>query len=268
MTTIARIASITKNGWTELSSGVSYVTIEPDPTMVAKPDILIRIGTADPGAGVTEGIRRNVQELPLQISGLLANERVYARSVDETTALVVQRFDLPNMRLAAGEEHLGEVGGVTLVAKASPTVDTSGYIANDALFSKQAMTVARIAAGSGRLTRIAVRSRTVVTVQMFLHIFDSDPTASTLTRSSPVSIHANDQARILKTLSIPPSQWNSLRGQSPWLTAELLGISAEMTNLGFKLASGTDMFFVVETAGVHAPGTTTDINLIVESESN
>lgn len=172
------------------------------------------------------------------------------------------------VRLLAGEEHLGEVGGVTLVAKASPTTDTANYLANDALFSKQAMTVARIAAGSGRLTRIAVRSRTAVNVQMFLHIFDSDPTLSTLTRNSPIAIHTTDQPRILKTLSIPPSQWNSLRGQSPWFTAELLGISAEMTNLGFKLASGTDMFFVVETAGAHVPGTTSDINLIVESESN
>lgn len=114
------------------------------------------------------------------------------------------------------------MGQYTTVAKPTITVDTSAYADGDDIAGKITVSVARGKGGAGLLTRLQLRSRTNITVQTFLHVFDRNPSASTFTKNSAMALASADYAKLLKTFVVAAADWVAPKGVSPWYTVELL----------------------------------------------
>lgn len=110
----------------------------------------------------------------------------------------------------------------TTVAKPTLVVDTAAYADGDDIAGKIPVPVARGKGGAGLLTRIQLRSRTNITVQTFLHVFDRDPSGSTFTPNAAMVLAAADYGKSLKTFTIAAADWVAPKGVNPWYTVELL----------------------------------------------
>lgn len=188
-------------------------------------------------------------------------------------ALLVNSSGTPvesaGLPLAAGEAHIGQVGGTTVNLRPTITVDASpDYSDGDDIFGKLSLPVARVAGGSGYLTRLSLRSRINITVGTFLHIFDSDPSASTFTKNSAMVLNSADQAKILWTFSVLAADWVAPKGVSPWYTVALVGVGAAIPSLAYQLASGVNLYAAYEADGTINFGSTDDIAMVVASENN
>lgn len=246
----------------------SFLAAPDNPLPVSVKDLIVEADTVNLNTGDIETLigatNTGVTTLTTALNTNLGLKADTAADSDDGAFSLVALFKRLLAKVTAGLL----IGGDTKVVKTAITVDTANYAANDALITKQTATVARTAAGSGRLTRFVLRSKTAPTVQMYLHIFDADPAASTLTKNSAVSINSADHDKILATIVVPTSAWQTQKGQSPWFTAEMIGPMAVVNSLGFKLASGTDITYTVELGAAWQPANAADFATIVESEAN
>jgi hypothetical protein len=126
---------------------------------------------------------------------------------------------------------------------------------------------ARAAGGSGIITRFSLRSLINIGVQNFVHIFDSNPAASTFTDNAALAIHANDRDKILKTIAIAAADWVAPKGASPWYTVELIGVGAAIPYLHYDLSAGRNLYFAIEADGAINFATTADLSAIVSAEN-
>ena len=79
---------------------------------------------------------------------------------------------------------------------------TPDYVDGDAIGPKITLAnFARYSGGSGVISRLQLRAKNSggIVVQSFLHIFDSDPSATTVTDNGALTIAAGDYAQNLKT---------------------------------------------------------------------
>ena len=160
------------------------------------------------------------------------------------------------------------MGKFTTVAKPTITVDTAAYADGDDVIGKVSVPVARGKGGSGLLTRLQLRSRTNITVQTFLHIFDRNPSASTFTANAAMSLAAADYAKLLKTFAIAAADWVAPKGVSPWYTVELLS-PAGLPYLAYDL--GTDdaaLYMALEADGAITFGGATYFGIIAGSDND
>lgn len=127
---------------------------------------------------------------------------------------------------------------------------------------------ARGAGGSGIITRFCLQSAIAIGVQNFVHIFDANPTASTFVDNAAMAIHANDRAKILKTIAIAAADWVAPKGTNPWYTAEIIGQGALVPHLYYDLASGRSLYFAIEADGAINFAATTDLSAIIAAEQN
>lgn len=81
--------------------------------------------------------------------------------------------------LSAGENHIGEVGGNTKVATATPTVSvTPAYAAGEVIGAKLTFVgMGRIAGGTGLVQMAAIQSKSAQTAAIDLVLFHTDPSA-------------------------------------------------------------------------------------------
>lgn len=159
------------------------------------------------------------------------------------------------------------VGGRTKVTRPTFAVQASpDYSDGDCIGGLITLTdfVARRETG-GLIDRWTLRTALSggITVQTFLHIFDSNPSASTFTDNSALSIHANDRSKILQTIAIPAASWSAPKGASPWYTVNAIGRSGIMEYLVYDLASGRDLYFAWEADGTINFAATTDVDMII-----
>ena len=159
--------------------------------------------------------------------------------------------------------------GFTSVVKPVITVDTSAYADGDDIMGLVSLPVARTQGGSGFLTRLQLRSRTIITVTTFLHVFDANPSASTFTVNAAMSLHANDYGKLLKTFSILSTDWVAPKGVSPWYTVELIGPVATLLSLAYRLAdSASQLYLAYEADGAITMGGAAYLGVIAASENN
>lgn len=172
--------------------------------------------------------------------------------------------------LGASEAHIGQVGGHITVKRPTITVQASpDYSDGDSIGGLITLSnFARMAAGSGSIPRFTLRSAINITVGMFVHIFDANPTASTFTDNSALVIHANDKAKLLKTVAILSTDWVAPKGASPWYSVELIGPKGLIDALDYELASGRDLYFALEADGTINYGATDDMMAIVAGWNN
>lgn len=232
------------------NSGLSSILAKliAAPATEAKQDTLIAALGATSGAAVITDANGTVQQ--------------YLRGL-------IKQWIAGTLVLGAGENHVGQVGGATVNFQPAITVDaTPDYSDGDDIFGKLTLPVARVAGGSGYLTRLQLRSRINITVGTFLHIFDADPSASTFTKNAAMVLHANDQVKLLRTIAISSADWIAPKGVSPWYTVELIGAGAAIPSLAYDLASGVNLYAAFEGDGTINFGSTDDINMVVAAENN
>lgn len=91
MTTTARSANITSAAWVELSDGSANVTVDLDLTKVVAPDVIVRVDTSLPSASDWDGFRLDDSRRAFPLSGLVAGDKVYARSTGADTTVIVAK---------------------------------------------------------------------------------------------------------------------------------------------------------------------------------
>ena len=143
---------------------------------------------------------------------------------------------------------------------------TPDYVDGDAIGPKITLAnFARYSGGSGVISRLQLRAKNSggIVVQSFLHIFDSDPSATTVTDNGALTIAAGDHAKILKTIPIAAADWAAPKGASPWYTCEAIGRYGLMEYLEYKLPSGRDLVLIWEADGTINFGAPDDAAMVI-----
>ena len=153
----------------------------------------------------------------------------------------------------ATEVHLGEIGGnQNTVTVAQTVTSASAYASGNCVGGKITISnAARVSAGSGLLQEIAINSKSAQTTQMDVILFSADPSGSTITDKTAISIAAADFDKIIGVVHI--TDWTSLGTPSV----------GQGTNLAlpFALASGTTLYAAIVTRSTPTFTATTDISV-------
>lgn len=110
----------------------------------------------------------------------------------------------------SGEDHIGQLGGHTVVIKPTVTISTSAYAVGDSLAGEITLTSAmRTSGGSGVLTDIVLTDDDAEGSSMTVLIFDADP-ASTSGANDAFAWGAGDQAKLIGVVQIATGDWITL----------------------------------------------------------
>jgi hypothetical protein len=160
---------------------------------------------------------------------------------------------------AAGEAHIGQVGGTTVLATGTMTRpgDTNAYAAGDgvttATSSASAMSVtgaARVAAGSGIIFGGVLEKSTTSTTNASFRgwIYQDTPSAIPNDNAAFSAATHADYQKLVATFTCD-------------FAAGIVGsdgvrvpITLERTNAAFKLASGTSLIVILEARAAYTPG--------------
>lgn len=115
--------------------------------------------------------------------------------------------------LTAGEAHVGQVGGTTILVSATPVMATAGaYISGDAVGTKFSFASAlRITGGTGVLKSVKIADKAKQNATLDLILFRSDPTAG-VTDNQPFDPADADILEIVAAVQV--SSWYSFNDNS------------------------------------------------------
>lgn len=163
---------------------------------------------------------------------------------------------LTGIILAAGENHIGQIGGTMALASANFTrpADTTAYASGDLVANSTTagsvaamqFTATRIAAGSGMIRRLRLRkSGTSVTNASFrLHLFKAAP--GTITNGDNGAFSTSGVADYLGALDVTMD-----RAFTDGATGH--GLPVTGSEINFKLASGQTIYGLLEARGAYTP---------------
>lgn len=150
---------------------------------------------------------------------------------------------------------LQNVGGYTAGLKDTTAVSTSAYTAGDAVGGKRTITGAlRTSNGSGILESITILDRANQKAAMELFIFDSDPTAATITDNAAF-VFSTDDLKVLAHVTIAATDYITINSKAI-ATIKGLGIALRGAN------SNTSLYAALVTTGTPTYVATTDLQLI------
>lgn len=113
--------------------------------------------------------------------------------------------------LGAGENHLGEIGGKTILATFTLSLDTSAYVSGDVLADTQAVTSAlRVNSGTGLLQSIKLLDKDDQGYPLDLYFLNANNSMGT--ENSAVSVTDANADAILAVVSIAAGDWLDLGG--------------------------------------------------------
>jgi len=188
---------------------------------------------------------------PLPVTGPLTDTQLRASSI--ATAPV------------AGENHIGQVGGYCINASATFTrpADTTAYASGDLVANSttagsvtpMTLTVARKAAGSVQVIRAKVRKTTAgLTGAVFrVHLFNS----STITATN------GDNGAFLTSASANYLGYVDVTMDEAFSDGAV-GYAGYTQPPTIKMASGTDIFALLEARGAYTPGNAEQFTLTLE----
>lgn len=164
---------------------------------------------------------------------------------------------LTGIVLAAGENHVGQVGGHALVAAATQFArpgDTMAYASGDLVANSTTagsvvslqFTVARVAAGSGMIRRARLRkSGTGITNASFrLHLYKSSPTPANGDNGAWSTDKASDYLGAFDVV-VDRAFTDGAAGN---------GVPTNGSEITFSLASGQIIYGLTEARGAYTPG--------------
>lgn len=181
-------------------------------------------------AGAAGTVSAKLRRLTTDLNTLLG----YADGLETNTAAL-----LTGTILAAGEAHIGQVGGRSVrvrVEKTRPN-DTNAYAANDAINesasagSNWSFAVGRIAAGSGVIVGATIACDDIVTSLGTLELDLYDDTITDINDNSEATRLYANQGKFIRTLVFPALAKKT--ANSDCVEAELNGL-----NIPFKCVAG------------------------------
>lgn len=165
-------------------------------------------------------------------TGAIAGDATYGLDVDPT-------------RLPAGEIHLGEVGGKTLLPAITFSLDTNAYASGDLLADTQVLASAlRVADGTGLLVSAMLVDADDQGVAFDVYILQAN-TSMGSENSAPSISDANATAAILGFFSVATTDWKDLGG------CKVANINPLC--IPVKAASGTTSLYVAIVNGTGTP---------------
>jgi hypothetical protein len=168
--------------------------------------------------------------------------------------------------LAAGENHVGEIGSNQIKVDVAQTVTASAYSSGNALGGL--MTIANAARNSGAagtagtggiVTGMQLNSKALQSgVQVDVFYFDANPTGSTCTDKTAFVIANADFNKVVGIQSIPSTPANGA-GWFGATTTGAVGIPSYFP-VTYDLASSTSIFACAVVRAAITPGSTSDIS--------
>jgi len=147
----------------------------------------------------------------------------------------------------------GSVGGFSEVVTVAPTVTAASYSAGNAVGGKQTLANAvRTASKTAILDSITLLDRSNSKATMEIVIFDSDPSAATITDKTAFVFNTDD-LKVLARLSVAATDYVTINSKAI-VTLKGLGVVV-------KAASGTSLYAALITTGTPTFAATTDIQL-------
>jgi len=158
--------------------------------------------------------------------------------------------------IAAGEAHLGEVGGNSTVFKPTVTVSASpDYSSGDCIGGKITLTDIARAAGKGMvLTSVLISDAANQKPEGEILIFDADPSSSTLTDNAAFVLHASDIAKVIARFPVVTADYYT--ANSGKAIATLNGLNRVLVP-----ASGRTLYMAFVTTTAANLAATTDIGI-------
>jgi hypothetical protein len=147
------------------------------------------------------------------------------------------------------------VGGYTTGIKDTTAVSTSpAYTAGDAVGAKRTIANAvRVSGGTGILESIILLDRANQKAAMELFIFDSDPSAATITDNTAF-VFSTDDLKVIARVSIAATDYVTINSKAV-ATVKGLGIA-------LKASGSTSLYAALVTTGTPTYAATTDVQLI------
>jgi len=143
-----------------------------------------------------------------QVIGLQDVDTPYSKDIDRAALLAA----LGAVVLSAGEAHVGQVGGQTVLSNAVPAAASfaTPYASGDVIGGKLTFEAAsRLTGLTGLVQMVTLFSRAAQTFPFELWLFHTDPTASTLTDNSPFSLAATDFDKVACVITGAATDWRA-----------------------------------------------------------
>lgn len=213
------------------------LTVKAASTAPATTDPSVVMGIAD-GNDVTLGAKADAANCAATNSLIACIRQLHADFIAAT---------------AAGENHIGEVGGNALtIANAQTVTASSAYASGNAVGGLVTLSnAARVTSGSGLVQSVIIDTKSAQTTSTDVVIFNANPSGSTCTDKTAFSVAAADFDKIVGVAHV--TDWTSLGTPS-------VG-QAQNLAMPFALSSGTTLYACVVTRGTPTYAATTDLSL-------
>lgn len=153
--------------------------------------------------------------------------------------------------LPAGENHIGSIGGNTFTLSVTQATTATTYAAGDAVGGKITITNAmRVSGGTGVLQSIQIIDKGNQKAALELLIFDSDPTAATITNDAAFA-YSTDLSKQIARIPIAASDYTTIDSKA---TVSLGGIGKVL-----KASGSTNLYAALVTTGTPTYASTSDI---------
>lgn len=162
--------------------------------------------------------------------------------------------DVDVATIAAGETHVGKVGGETVEVAPTVTVSASpNYSSGDSIGGKITLTSAiRVSGGTAILQDIVITDKANQQPAGTILIFNADPSAATITDNSAFAF-STDITKLIATIPVVTADYTTIDSIA----------TANLNNLGrvVKAASGTSLYAAFVTTTAANLASTSDIGL-------
>lgn len=143
-------------------------------------------------------------------------------------------------------------GSPNATVAVTPTVSTSpAYTANDCVGGKQTIAMGRASGLGGMLTGISMVDKGNQKAALTIVFFNADPTGTTVTDNSAVSIAAADESKIVGWVDIAASDYKTIGSRAY--------VSKDAINKYMQPSGSANLFALVFTTGTPTYATTSDL---------
>ncbi len=222
-----------------------------------RPEVIIASGgggaaTIADGADVAEGATADTAATAGGTGTISAKLRLMTTQLGTLATSLVNL--LTGIILAAGEAHIGSVGGNTSLISPTVTVSTTpAYTAGDVVGGILTLTNAmRTSGGTGILESIFINDASNQKAALDIYIFDSNPAAGTYTDNAAV-VFSTDLTKLIARIPVAAADYVTNNSQA---TAHEKAIGAIM-----KASGSANLFAVIVTSGTPTYAATTAITI-------
>jgi hypothetical protein len=261
------LAKISGDPATQATLAAVLAKLSADPATAAKQDALATaLATVIAGVvsvdGHVDGLETTSSAILAKLSGDPATQvtlaAVLAKLSSDPATQTTLAAALAAIQAAtpAGENHIGAVGGHTVVVAQAVVGSTTAYTAGDCVGSLLTFAgLGRVAGGTGLVQMASVMSKTAQTADLDLVLFHTNPSASTFTDNAALAVNAADWDKVIDVVHI--TDWTSL-GTPSFAKATALAVA-------YKVAAGqTEIYGQLVARGAFTLSSASDLKVAVK----